>query len=157
MRDGRDALLVAGRSDGELISRPVSPHLQVYRWPISMVLSISHRITGVGLSVGTILMTWWLIAAAISESAFALVQGFLGSAVGAFMLLCWIAALVLHLFQGIRQLMWDAGWGFGTLAPQEPVSLESERRIYSITGWCVIVLTVAATLIVGIAGFVGWP
>lgn len=149
--------MTARRSDGELVSRPLSPHLQVYRWPISMVLSISHRITGLGLSVGTILMTWWLVAAATSESAFASVQDFLGSTVGVFLLSCWAAALVLHFLQGIRQLMWDAGWGFGTLATQEPVSLRSESRIYSITGWGVIVLTVAATSIVWIAGFIGWP
>ena len=114
MKDGDDALMVARRSDGKLVRRPLSPHLQVYRWPVSMVLSISHRVTGVGLSVGALLMAWWLLAAATSDAAFAMVQGFLGSAFGVFLLLGWAAALLLHLFQGIRHLMWDAGWG---LAP----------------------------------------
>ena len=63
MRDVRDALMVARNSDGTLIRRPLSPHLQVYRWPISMAMSIGHRITGVGLGIGALLLTWWLVAA----------------------------------------------------------------------------------------------
>ena len=55
-------------------------------------------------------MTWWLIAAAVSEFAFATVQSFLGSGFGVFLLLCWAAALLLHLLLGIRHLVWDAGW-----------------------------------------------
>lgn len=57
MKDIRDALMVARRSDGELVTRPLSPHLQNYRWPVSMALSISHRVTGVMLSVGALLMS----------------------------------------------------------------------------------------------------
>ena len=68
MRDVRDALMVARNSDGKLVRRPLSPHVQVYRWPLSMALSITHRITGVGLGIGTLLMTGWLLAAATSES-----------------------------------------------------------------------------------------
>ena len=63
MKDVRDALMVARNSDGKLIGRPLSPHLHVYRWPISMAVSIGHRITGVGLAIGTLLLTWWLVAA----------------------------------------------------------------------------------------------
>ena len=154
MKDGRDALMVARRSDGKLVSRPLSPHLQIYRWPVSMVLSIGHRVTGVGLSVGALLMAWWLVAAAASESAFAAVQGFFGSGFGVFLLLFWAAALLLHLFLGIRHLVWDAGWGFGTLAQQEPVRPGFENRIYRVTGWSVIGATLIATLIV--CGFVVW-
>lgn len=156
MNNGCDALMVARRSDGKLVSRPLSPHLQVYRWPVSMVLSIGHRVTGIGLSVGTLLMAWWLVAASISESAFTMVQGFLGSSFGAFLLLCWAAALLLHLFLGIRHLVWDAGWGFGTLTQQEPVRPGFESRIYRTTGWSVIGVTVIATLIVIVVGFVRW-
>ncbi len=143
MKDVRDALMVARRSDGTLVQRPLSPHLQVYKWPVSMVLSISHRVTGIGLSVGTLLMTWWLVAAAASDNAFAAVQGFLGSWLGVLLLIGWAAALLLHLFQGIRHLAWDAGWGF-------------DNRIYRITGWGVIAVTVVAALIVWIVGFVVW-
>jgi len=143
VRDVRDALLMGRRSDGKLVERPLSPHLQVYKWPVSMALSISHRATGIGLSVGALLMTWWLVAAASSDSAFAAVQGFLGSWFGVFLLLCWAAALLLHLFQGIRHLAWDAGYGF-------------DNRSYRVTGWGVLVATVVATLIVWIVGLVVW-
>ena len=143
MRDVRDALLTGRRSDGKLVERPLSPHLQVYKWPVSMFLSISHRATGIGLSVGALLMTWWLVAAASSDSAFATVQGFLGSWFGVFLLFCWAAALLLHLFQGIRHLVWDAGYGF-------------DNRSYRVTGWGVLAATVVATLIVWIVGLVVW-
>jgi succinate dehydrogenase / fumarate reductase cytochrome b subunit len=139
----RDALLMGRRSDGKLVERPLSPHLQVYKWPVSMALSISHRATGIGLSVGALLMTWWLVAAASSDSAFAAVQGFLGSWFGVFLLFCWAAALLLHLFQGIRHLAWDAGYGF-------------DNRSYRVTGWGVLAATVVATLIVWIVGLVVW-
>jgi succinate dehydrogenase / fumarate reductase, cytochrome b subunit len=143
VRDVRDALLVGRRSDGKLVERPLSPHLQVYKWPVSMALSISHRATGIGISVGALLMTWWLVAAASSDSAFAAVQGFLGSWFGVFLLFCWAAALLLHLFQGIRHLVWDAGYGF-------------DDRIYRVTGWGVIAATIVTTLIVFIVGLVVW-
>lgn len=143
-------------SDKTLDKRPLSPHLQIYRWPVSMVLSISHRITGAGLSVGALMMTWWLVAAAISDSAFATVQGFLGSNFGVFLLMGWAVALLLHFFLGIRHLMWDAGWGFGPLAQQQPVVLGSGSRIYRITGWGVIGITIGAVLVVWITGFRVW-
>jgi len=137
-------------------NRPLSPHLHIYRWPVSMVLSISHRITGVGLSVGALVMTWWLVAAAISDAAFAIAQGFLGSAFGVFLLMGWSTALLLHLFLGIRHLMWDTGWGFGPQAQQQPVVLGSESRVYRITGWGVIGITVVAALVAWIIGFMVW-
>jgi succinate dehydrogenase cytochrome b subunit len=143
VRDVRDALLMGRRSDGKLVERPLSPHLQVYKWPVSMALSISHRATGIGISVGALLMTWWLVAAASSDSAFAAVQGFLGSWFGVFLLFCWAAALLLHLFQGIRHLVWDAGYGF-------------DDRSYRVTGWGVVAATAVATLIVWIVGLVVW-
>jgi succinate dehydrogenase / fumarate reductase, cytochrome b subunit len=141
--DMRDALTVARNSDGKLVSRPLSPHLQVYKWPVSMALSISHRVTGAGLSVGALLMTWWLVAAAASDRAFAAAQGFFGSWFGVFLLLCWVAALIFHLFTGIRHLAWDAGWGF-------------DNRIYRVTGWGAIAATAVLTLIVWIVALVVW-
>ncbi len=156
MKDIRDALMLGRRSDGKLVARPLSPHLQIYRWPVSMALSISHRVTGVMLSVGALLMSWWLVAAAVSDSAFATVQGLLGSGFGVFLLLCWGAAQLLHLFLGIRHLVWDAGWGFGSLAQQEPVRPGYRNRIYRITGWGVIAVTVIATIVLWTAGFMAW-
>jgi succinate dehydrogenase / fumarate reductase cytochrome b subunit len=156
VKDIRDASMVGHMSDGRLVVRPLSPHLQVYRWPVSMALSIAHRVSGIGLSMGTLLMTWWLVAAAASDAAFATVQGFLASGLGVFLLLCWTAALLLHFFLGIRHLVWDAGWGFGTLAPEEPVRPGYESRIYRITGWSAIGATAIATLIVWTIGLAVW-
>lgn len=143
MKDVRDALMIARTSDGTLTNRPLSPHLQIYKWPVSMALSIGHRVTGVGVSVGALLMTWWLVAGAASESAFAAVQGFLASWFGVLLLMLWAAALWFHFFQGIRHLFWDAGQGF-------------DNRIYRTSALAVIGATVAATLIVWIIGFTVW-
>ncbi|HEY7579228.1 MAG TPA: succinate dehydrogenase, cytochrome b556 subunit [Acetobacteraceae bacterium] len=143
MRDVRDALFVARNSADRLIRRPLSPHLQVYRWPLSMALSISHRITGVGLAIGTLLMTWWLVAAAVSDDAFATVQWFLATPIGILLLLGWSAALFFHFFTGIRHLVWDAGYGF-------------EKPWYDRSGWAAIVATIVATLVLWIVGFAVW-
>jgi len=143
LRDVRDALMVARNSDDKLIRRPLSPHLQVYRWPISMALSIGHRVSGVGLAIGTLLMTWWLVAAAVSDRAFANVQWFLGSWLGLLLLFGWSAALFFHLFSGIRHLAWDAGYGF-------------DKPWYDRTGWAVVIATVVATLLLWIIGLAVW-
>ncbi len=143
MRDLRDALFVARNSDDKLISRPLSPHLQVYRWPLSMALSISHRVTGVGLAIGTLLMTWWLVAAAVSDDAFSGVQWFLATPLGILLLLGWSAALFFHFFTGLRHLAWDAGYGF-------------DKPWYERSGWAVIAATIVATLLLWIVGFAVW-
>lgn len=92
--------------------RPLSPHLQVYRWQITMTLSILHRITGVGLGLGTLLMTYWLIAAAAGPGWFADAQAFVGSIIGRIILFGFTVSLMLHLCNGVRHLFWDAGKGF---------------------------------------------
>src|SRR3546814_17300326 len=92
--------------------RPLSPHLQVYRWQITMTLSILHRLTGIALAVGTLLLTYWRAAAATGPDAFAAAQGFIGSLVGRLLLFGWSYALFYHLCNGIRHLVWDAGYGF---------------------------------------------
>src|ERR1700761_4955423 len=112
MKDVRDALMVARNSEGRLVRRPLSPHLQTYRWPITMVSSILNRATGIALSVGTLLLTWWLVAAATSPDAFATVQGVIGSWLGILLLFGWTFSLMFHLFNGVRHLLWNAGHGF---------------------------------------------
>ena len=143
MRDVRDALMVARNTDGKLIRRPLSPHLQVYRWPISMAMSITHRVTGVGLGVGTLLLTWWLVAAAISDDAFATVQWFLATPIGLLLLFGWTLALFFHFCNGIRHLAWDVGLGF-------------EKAEYHATGWAVVIATGVLTALVWIVGLVIW-
>ena len=92
--------------------RPRSPHWEVYRWQIGNTLSILHRATGVALSVGTLLLVWWLAAAASSDASYATASGFIRSWFGVLLLLGWTASLWYHFCAGIRHLAWDAGYGF---------------------------------------------
>ena len=92
-------------------NRPLSPHVQVYKPQLTSMLSILHRATGIALAVGTLLLVWWLVAAATGESAFADVQAFIGSWIGRLLLLGWSFALFYHLCNGLRHLFWDAGKG----------------------------------------------
>lgn len=92
--------------------RPLSPHLQVYKPQITSVLSIMHRITGVALIAGTLLLTWWLVSAAYGPEVFADAQAFIGSWFGQLLLWAFTFALFYHLGNGVRHLAWDFGWGF---------------------------------------------
>jgi succinate dehydrogenase cytochrome b subunit len=94
------------------IERPLSPHAQIYRWTLTMALSIVHRITGVALYFGTLLLVWWLIAAASGPTAYAHVQAFTGSFIGRLIAFGYTWALLHHLLSGIRHLIWDLGYGF---------------------------------------------
>jgi succinate dehydrogenase / fumarate reductase cytochrome b subunit len=91
--------------------RPLSPHLQVYRLPITAVLSISHRLTGVFLSIGLVFWVLFLVALAQGEGAYGVAQGVLDSIPGRGLLWLWIFALFFHLCHGIRHLIWDTGHG----------------------------------------------
>lgn len=92
--------------------RPISPHLQTYRWTLTMAMSIVHRITGVGLYAGTILLAWWLTATASGPTAYTTLQNFAGSFFGRLILLGYTWALIHHLLSGVRHLVWDLGYGF---------------------------------------------
>jgi succinate dehydrogenase / fumarate reductase cytochrome b subunit len=94
-------------------NRPLSPHLWIYRWRMTMIMSIVHRITGAGLYLGTALLAWWLMAAATSEHAFSIANGFLGSWFGILILIGFTWALVHHLLGGLRHFVWDTGRGMG--------------------------------------------
>jgi succinate dehydrogenase / fumarate reductase, cytochrome b subunit len=95
------------------ISRPMSPHLQVYRMPLAAMLSIAgHRVTGVGLVLGLLLLTWWLAAAAFGDAAYATVMAFIGSWFGQLILFGFSLAFYFHVCTGVRHLFWDAGKGF---------------------------------------------
>lgn len=114
-------------------SRPLSPHLQVYRFQWPMLLSITHRMTGVGLAGGAVVLVWWLIALAVGPEYFAYTQTLLGSWVGRLLLLGWTWATFYHLCNGIRHLCWDGGWGF-------------EIRTAWTTGVIVVVASLVLTL-----------
>lgn len=93
-------------------TRPLSPHLQIYRPQLTSVLSISHRATGILLAVGTLVLVYWLVSAASGAQAYAAAQDLLGSWVGRTVLLAFSFSLFYHLCNGIRHLFWDAGLGF---------------------------------------------
>ena len=93
-------------------SRPLSPHLQVYKPIPTMVMSIVHRITGGALYFGTLLVAWWLIAAASGEAYFEWVSWFFGTLIGRLVLFGYTWALVQHMLGGLRHFMWDMGHGY---------------------------------------------
>ncbi len=91
--------------------RPLSPHIQVYRWQWTMLMSIVHRATGVALAIGSILLVLWLVSLAAGPASFERAQLILGSLPGLVLLGGWSFALFYHLLNGLRHLAWDAGWG----------------------------------------------
>ena len=122
------------------VERPLSPHLQVYRWPITMATSILHRMTGVGLGLGTLLLAWWLVAAAAGPEHFAIAKAVLGSWLGLVVLFGFTWALFYHLCNGLRHLYWDIGRGF-------------EKTTAARLSWVVIIASVVLTLVAWILAF----
>lgn len=94
-------------------ARPLSPHLQIYRPMLTMMMSIVHRITGAGLYFGMLMLAWWLIATAAGPAAYAKFQWFMESFIGRLTLFGFTWALLHHMLGGIRHLIWDTGRGFG--------------------------------------------
>ncbi len=92
--------------------RPLSPHISIYRWPVTMVSSILHRATGIVMSAGLVLLVAWLTAAASGPAGFASLTNVLSSLVGKLFLVALSLAFFYHLSNGIRHLVWDAGYGF---------------------------------------------
>lgn len=115
-------------------SRPISPHLQIYRQPLTAVTSILHRITGIFLALGVVPLVGWLVAAAAGPAWFDCAQQVAGSIIGRTLLFLWTGAFFYHLLNGLRHLAWDAGWGF---------ELPTAYR----TGWTVFVLTGVLTIV----------
>lgn len=122
------------------VQRPLSPHLQVYRLTLSFVMSGTHRITGVVLYVGTLLMVWWLLAAAAGPKAYAEVQWLTGTIIGQLVLFGYTWTLIHHWCGGIRHLIWDMGYALG------PV--ERERLVFA-----TIASSISLTLLLWIVGY----
>jgi succinate dehydrogenase / fumarate reductase cytochrome b subunit len=95
------------------VPRPLSPHLQIYRWSWTMAMSVAHRITGSALYIGTALVAIWLVALAAGPKAFAAAQAFFGSPIGLLILLGYTWALMHHMLGGVRHFVWDFGRGMG--------------------------------------------
>jgi succinate dehydrogenase / fumarate reductase cytochrome b subunit len=121
-------------------NRPLSPHLQVYKWLWTMMFSIINRATGVALAVGTLALVWWLLALAIGPEYFDFVQTAFGSILGRIVLLGWTWSLFYHLSNGVRHLVWDVGWGF-------------ELGIAQASGWIVMLSSVVLTLVAWSFGY----
>ncbi len=120
--------------------RPLSPHLQVYRWGAHMAVSIMHRATGSALAFGAILLTWWLVALASGHDYFNVVQGYAGSIIGRLVLFGLTFALMQHLASGIRHLFMDAGKLYDLKA-------NTSTAIYT------FIFSGAATLVVWVAAY----
>jgi succinate dehydrogenase / fumarate reductase cytochrome b subunit len=119
--------------------RPLSPHIQIYRWPLTMALSIVHRVTGTGLALGLILVTWWLLALASGPEAFATMQAVMGSWFGILILVLWTLALYFHLGNGVRHLIWDAGYGYDlNVARNSGIAVLVFAGVMTILTWLVI-------------------
>ena len=124
----------------EIRSRPLSPHLQIYRPMLSMVMSITHRVTGAALYFGTILVAWWLIAAASGPNQYAWVQWFMGTIVGRLILFGYTWALMHHMLSGIRHFVWDLGFGFKA----------NEREALT---WAALIGGIALTILIWIIAY----
>ena len=122
-------------------NRPLSPHLQVYRWTLTMAMSIVHRATGVALYAGTILLAWWLVAAAMGPEAFSWADAFFGSLIGRLILFGYTWALIHHMLGGIKHFIWDVGAAF------DPAGRELVTRL-------TVIGSVALTMIVWIVALV---
>ena len=120
--------------------RPLSPHLQVYRPQLTSVLSILHRLTGVALAVGTLLLVYWLVSVAAGAEAYETARALIGSIFGRLLLFGWSIALFYHLCNGIRHLFWDIGLGY-------------ELPVVYRTGWAVVIVTLGLTLLSWIIGY----
>ena len=114
--------------------RPLSPHLSVYRWPITMALSILHRGTGLANAVGLILLAAWLVAAASGPGEYERIAGLLATLPGQVLLIAWTFSFFYHLANGVRHLFWDAGYGF-------------EKAQANASAWFVISIAVVLTAI----------
>ena len=118
------------------MERPLSPFMLPtwYRFQITSLLSILHRLAGIALAVGSIVLAWWLIAVAAGGEVFATTHAFIASPVGVLLLFGWSVAFFYHLCNGIRHLAWDAGYGF-------------ELRTAYRNGYAVLAATVVLTVL----------
>ena len=117
--------------------RPLSPHLQIYRPQLTSVLSILHRASGLILTLGALLLAWWLWCIAAGADTYRIAHAFFTSWFGQSLLLIWMLCACYHLCNGIRHLLWDAGWGL-----QLPAAYLSGKIVVGVS----LVLTILAWL-----------
>jgi len=112
--------------------RPLSPHLSIYRWPITMTLSILHRATGVAMTVGLVVLAAWLVSAASGAVDYDQFVTLMSTLAGRLFLIGWSFAFFFHLANGIRHFVWDTGRGF-------------EKRQANASAWFVLIVAIVAT------------
>ena len=128
------------RSLGKPKARPLSPHLQIWRWTITLAASITHRATGMALAGGTLFLVWWLIAAATGPEAYAVFARAADHPIGKVILFGLLWALAFHLLNGVRHLAWDLGYGF-----KMPTARLTAALVYGLS-----VLIAAGTFAIGL-------
>jgi succinate dehydrogenase / fumarate reductase, cytochrome b subunit len=122
------------------VERPLSPHLQIYRPMLTMMMSIAHRLTGVANAIGFALLTWWLVAISVGPEAYATVDQVFSSIVGKVLLFLFTWALIHHMLGGIRHLIWDTG------AALDKTSIE-------VAAWLTIITSIVLTVLIWVAGY----
>lgn len=132
----------AGTGRGKRPQRPLSPHIQIYSPLINMVMSILHRITGAALYFGTLLLAWWLVAAATGPQYFDFVTGIMGSLPGRLVLLGYTWALINHMLGGVRHFIWDTGHGY-------------ELKTIDMMSWGTLILSVSLTALIWLVALAG--
>lgn len=123
------------------VSRPMSPHLQIYKLPLPAIMSITHRMTGIFLSIGTLILTAWVVSMAMGAESYAQMNHYLGSLIGQLFLFGWTWALFYHLCNGLRHMYWDMGKGF-------------EMKSVYLSGYITIAASVVCTLLVWIFAYI---
>lgn len=124
-------------------SRPLSPHIGIYRWYFTMGLSIAHRVSGGALSVALVLLAWWLLALAGGPESFATVRAVMDNPLGGIVLFLLTACLYYHTLNGVRHLVWDTGHN---MSPEG--ARQSGMLVVALTG----LLTVATWLAILLVG-----
>jgi succinate dehydrogenase / fumarate reductase, cytochrome b subunit len=125
------------------VERPLSPFMFPvwYRFQITSALSILHRLTGLALTVGSILLAWWLIAVAAGGELFSATHAFLASPIGIVLLFLWSIAFFYHLCSGIRHLAWDAGYGFEIRhAYRSGYAVLAATAVLTVASWLYVLL-----------------
>jgi succinate dehydrogenase / fumarate reductase cytochrome b subunit len=126
-------------------ARPLSPHLQVYRWQISNTLSILHRLTGIALSFGALALVSWLLALASGQAAHAQFTWAFTSFPGQLLLVGWTFCFFYHFCNGLRHLAWDADIGFDkAVARRSGIAVVVAASLLTIGFWIVALTRVAA-------------
>jgi succinate dehydrogenase / fumarate reductase, cytochrome b subunit len=120
--------------------RPLSPHLQIYRPMLTMLMSIAHRISGAANAAGFVLLAWWLVAIATGPDAYAQASHFFASTIGRIVLFLFTWSLVHHMLGGIRHLVWDTGRAL-------------DKTSIEVLAWLTIIGSIALTVLIWYAGY----